>query len=115
MADEKEEESSSKINMEVPWLESEANDNDNQFEEIQEAIATGKVRRGQYKASDYSGSDSSDDDDQDDVEPAETEPPGKRLLWAAQKNRLDMLSSVLDLDPNLVRFADEDGYTALHR
>ncbi len=102
-----------RMSAEIPWQECESAEDDHQFEELQDAIASGKVRHGQYKASDCS-IDSSDEDEKDHIEPSESE-PGKRLLWSAQKNRVDILSSILEQDSNLVKFADEDGYTALHR
>jgi ankyrin repeat protein len=36
-------------------------------------------------------------------------------LWAAQHNHLDELSRLMDLNKDLLRFKDADGYTALHR
>ena len=38
-----------------------------------------------------------------------------RLLWAAQYNHLDIVTKLLDSDPDLVKFCDDDQYTALHR
>ena len=41
--------------------------------------------------------------------------PGARLLWAAQHDRLEVARELLELQPSLVTFRDEDEYTALHR
>ena len=41
--------------------------------------------------------------------------PGARLLWAAQHDRLEVARELLELEPSLVTFRDEDEYTALHR
>lgn len=40
---------------------------------------------------------------------------GRRLLIAAEKGRLLELANLLRIDGSLVKFADSDGYTAIHR
>lgn len=60
-------------------------------------------------------SDTSDDDDEE--EPSESE-PGQRLLWAAQRGKLELVKEIVETVANpkeVVRHADSDGYTALHR
>lgn len=40
---------------------------------------------------------------------------GKRVLLAAEKNRLLDLARIIGEEPSLVNYADSDGYTPLHR
>lgn len=40
---------------------------------------------------------------------------GKRLLLAAERNRLVELVRLVHEDPSIITYADDDGYTALHR
>ena len=42
------------------------------------------------------------------------EPP-KRILWAAENNKLVEAKELLETDPSLVKSVDKDGYTPLHR
>ncbi|CAL8328454.1 unnamed protein product [Merluccius merluccius] len=41
--------------------------------------------------------------------------PEELMLWAAEKNRLSTVRSLLAADPSLARCRDDDGYTPLHR
>jgi len=65
-----------------------------------------------YAVDDEEEDDTSDDDD--DVDPGD-ENPGLRLLWAAQHNHLDIATKLLDMEPSLINFRDEDEYSSLHR
>jgi len=59
------------------------------------------------------GSESEDDPGEED-DPGPTE-QDKRILWAAQYNKLDLLGLMITEKPSLLGVKDEDGYTALHR
>lgn len=96
--------SSSHVSAQIPWSEGQPQD----FIGLQEAIASGQAKRDEFEAEDDSSS------SEDDEEPGENQ-PGNRLLWASQHNRLDLMQVLLESQPDLVKFADEDGYTALHR
>ena len=50
--------------------------------------------------------------EEDESEPDE---PGPKFLWAAQHDNIDLIKNLYKQDPNLIKFADSDGYTALHR
>ena len=116
----------SQVSATVPWQEGEEED----FKELREGlekIRSGAVRvRGDSEDSDsedvpsylrYGAAQEEEDDsedDDDDVDPGDDK-PGERLLWAAQHNRLDVVSSLLTKDPELVHYKDSDQYTALHR
>ena len=50
--------------------------------------------------------------EEDDSEPEEPEP---KFLWAAQHNNVELIKDLYSQNSNLVKFADSDGYTALHR
>ena len=50
--------------------------------------------------------------EEDESEPDE---PGPKFLWAAQHNNVDLIKDLYKQDQNLIKFADSDGYTALHR
>jgi len=80
------------------------------FEELHRAISAGKTQK--FNKSGNSTSGSSDEDDQD---PGERAHPGKRLLWAAQHNKMSLARDLLASRPELVHHRDSDGYTALHR
>lgn len=41
--------------------------------------------------------------------------PGKQLLLYAENNKLEPLEKLLDSQPKLISYKDNDGYTALHR
>ncbi|KAI8795852.1 ankyrin repeat domain-containing protein 49-like [Biomphalaria glabrata] len=41
--------------------------------------------------------------------------PDKRILWAAENNRLDVVQEILASEPHLVKTCDSDLYTPLHR
>jgi len=53
-------------------------------------------------------------EDDDDVDPGDAN-PGLRLLWAAQHNHLEIATKLLDMEPSLINFRDEDEYSGLHR
>ncbi|CAL1528961.1 unnamed protein product [Lymnaea stagnalis] len=59
------------------------------------------------------------DEDEDDVEEFTEEElandPGKRILWAAENNKLEVASDILTAHPKLVASHDGDLYTPLHR
>ena len=55
------------------------------------------------------------DDSSSEEDDSEPEEPGPKFLWAAQHNNVDLIKNLYSQDPNLVKFADSDGYTALHR
>lgn len=95
-----------KVSAEIPWSDG----NEEDFSDLHEAIASGKTSLTNYEAPDDSGSTSEEDETEPDVSQ-----PGVRLLWAAQFNRLDILSEILESQPDLIKFTDDDGYTALHR
>ena len=70
---------------------------------------------GNIAAEASEASDTSDEEDEE--EPSETE-PGQRLLWAAQRGKMELVKEIVETAANpreVVRHADEDGYTALHR
>ena len=50
--------------------------------------------------------------EEDESEPDE---PGPKFLWAAQHNNVELIKDLYKQDANLIKFADSDGYTALHR
>ncbi|KAK7093373.1 ankyrin repeat domain-containing protein 49-like [Littorina saxatilis] len=41
--------------------------------------------------------------------------PKKRILWAAENNKMEEVQQLLTADPSLVHSVDKDGYTPLHR
>lgn len=41
--------------------------------------------------------------------------PRKKILWAAENSKIDVVKEILEQDPELVRSVDEDCYTPLHR
>lgn len=41
--------------------------------------------------------------------------PAAKILWAAEKNALELVKQLLDADPSLVHVTDSDRYTPLHR
>ena len=41
--------------------------------------------------------------------------PKKRILWAAENNKLEEVQQLLAADPSLVHSTDKDGYSPLHR
>lgn len=59
------------------------------------------------------------DEDEDDVEEFTEEElandPGKRILWAAENNKLEIVTDILRAQPELVASHDGDLYTPLHR
>lgn len=94
----------SKISSQIEWSNDEPDESE--FRELHDAIKSGKVGRNEY-----SGSNS--DLEEDDAE--EPDEPGPKVLWCAQHNEFEKLRKVLDVNPDLLRFQDQDGYTALHR
>ena len=56
--------------------------------------------------------DSDVEEEDDDTEPDD---PDLKLLWAAQHDNTELIQNLLKTNPDLVKFADSDGYTALHR
>ncbi|CAN7985626.1 unnamed protein product, partial [Ixodes hexagonus] len=57
----------------------------------------------------------SDQNQESSVKALGPDNPLQRLLKAAEKNNVPELNRMLSEDPSLVRAADSDGYTALHR
>ncbi|KAL4224965.1 spermatogenesis [Mactra antiquata] len=57
--------------------------------------------------------------DEEDIEEESMEEiqkdPSKKILWAAENNHIDIVKELLELDNELVKSKDNDGYTALHR
>ena len=94
-----------KTNLQAEWAEGTKED----FDDLHAAIEAGQTEKfpGQ-------GQDSSSSDDEPEVEPPESE-PGPRLLWAAQHNETEIMTAILEAHPELIKFQDSDGYTALHR
>jgi hypothetical protein len=43
------------------------------------------------------------------------EHPSKKILWAAENNKLDVVKELLNSDSSLTGTKDNDGYTPLHR
>ncbi len=82
------------------------------FVDLREAISSGRALKFDGKAKETSSEE--EDDDPEKLEPPR-EAPGRRLLWAAQFGRTDTLRELLDSEPTLVGYSDDDGYTALHR
>ena len=112
----------------------------NDFKELHDAIKDGKAGQNEFVNNDSSGESSDNENLRNNLnkiqksatnhdeasgsgsEEDETEPnldqPGPRLLWAAQNdNRIEILKEILAKNSNLniFNFADDDGYTALHR
>ena len=120
----------SHVSAEIPFTEG----NETDFKELREAIKSGKAQKNEYVAGDSSEdsdpetvdkilqnseffpkpneNDSDIEEDDDDTEPDD---PGLKLLWAAQHDNTDLIQDILKTNPDLVKFADSDGYTALHR
>ena len=92
----------------IPWEEGDEKD----FADLHRAIRDEKANTNTYQAE--SDTDSEDTSSEDDAEPPESQ-PGPRLLWACQHNTIKSVESLLKTDPNLIKFRDGDGYTALHR
>jgi len=107
----------SAVKLETEWAEA---GEDESFNELHEAIAAGKteVFKAENPGLSYEASEASDtSDEEDEEEPSETE-PGQRLLWAAQRGKMELVKEIVETAANpreVVRHADEDGYTALHR
>ncbi|XP_059170615.1 ankyrin repeat domain-containing protein 49-like [Physella acuta] len=59
------------------------------------------------------------DEDEDDIDEFTEEElandPSKRILWAAENNKLEMVSELLSTTPSLILSHDADLYTPLHR
>ena len=83
------------------------------FEDLHRAIQAGKTQKFTNNKSNGSSSTSDEDDSSDD--PGVRAHPGKRLLWAAQHNKLDLAKELLCGSRGLVHYRDSDGYTPLHR
>ncbi|CAL8143228.1 unnamed protein product [Orchesella dallaii] len=56
-----------------------------------------------------------DADDEGIVPSDKPDDPGERLLRASEEGDVNLLHELIDADPTLVNYTDEDGYTALHR
>ena len=102
------------------------------FKELHDAIKEGKTGQNEFnnesdEESDKEVKDSaidfqqnceisqrqnSETSEEDETEPEE---PGPRILWAAQHNNVDTIEEILAKNPELIKYSDEDGYTALHR
>ncbi|CAG2241463.1 ANKRD49 [Mytilus edulis] len=57
----------------------------------------------------------SDEDEDEENEEEIQNNPKKRILWAAENNHLDIVESILQSDPELIKSCDDDMYTPLHR
>nr|ACO13044.1 Ankyrin repeat domain-containing protein 49 [Lepeophtheirus salmonis] len=114
----------SRVNMSVPWKDGTKND----FEEMKEAARQGLLEKNEAGDSDddFDSDSPTPDvregpnpfDSSDGIEEKDEEPPeklGERFLWFAQRGNMDEVSQILDGEPHLISFKDEDGYTALHR
>ena len=118
----------SHVSAEIPFTEG----NESDFKELREAIKSGKAQKNEYVAGDSSEESDQEekalqtgffpkpnenDSDVEEEEDDDTEPddPGSKLLWAAQHDNTEMIQNLLKTNPDLVKFADSDGYTALHR
>ena len=105
---------------------------ENDFKELHDAIKDGKAGQNEFINDSSESSDNenltnkniqksaADQDPASSSEEDETEPnpdqPGPRFLWAAQNDdRIEILKEILSKNSNVTKFADEDGYTALHR
>jgi len=91
------------------WQEGSESD----FAELHQAMQAGMTQKFTANNQDQEAESSSEDEDSTD--PGERCHPGKRLLWAAQHNRLDLAKELLARNPKLVHHRDSDGYTPLHR
>ena len=117
--------SQSHVSATIPWQEGTEED----FKDLREQLEKLRSLAPEYLGDSNDGEDDSSDDE--DVEPGATrgilrkninilypsgvDHPGARLLWAAQHDRLEVARELLELQPSLVTFRDEDEYTALHR
>ena len=126
-----EDQNKSHVSANIEWSTGQESD----FKELHEAISKGSAKKDEYN-----NEESGDDDDEKDLDQrafadfsqvqanlpnredssseeddSEPEEPGPKFLWAAQHNNVDLIRSLHELDPKLVKFADSDGYTALHR
>ena len=125
-----------KYSAEVEFAEGQESD----FSELHQAIKSGKVGQNEFENDDSDeGSENealndlesmknaldrnnyqrpqtppSSEEEEDETEP-DVSKPGPRLLWAAQHNRIDIIEEILATDLSVIKYADEDGYTALHR
>ena len=125
-----------KYSAEVEFAEGQESD----FSELHQAIKSGKVGQNEFENNDSDeGSENealndlesmknaldrnnyqrpqtppSSEEEEDETEP-DVSKPGPRLLWAAQHNRIDIIEEILATDLSVIKYADEDGYTALHR
>ena len=105
---------------------------ENDFKELHDAIKDGKAGQNEFINDSSESSDNenltnksiqksaADQHPASSSEEDETEPnpdqPGPRFLWAAQNDdRIEILKEILSKNSNVIKFADEDGYTALHR
>ena len=105
---------------------------ENDFKELHDAIKDGKAGQNEFVNDSSESSDNenvtnksiqksaAEHDQASSSEEDETEPnpdqPGLRLLWAAQHDdRIEILKEILAKNSNVIKFADDDGYTALHR
>ena len=123
----------SKFSTQVEWGEGSNGD----FKELHEAIQTGKAGQNEFTNEESSDNEEEDldkvpdqladfqkelripenEDLNSEEEDEETEPdqPGPKLLWAAQKDNVELIQTLLKENKDLVKYVDSDGYTALHR
>ena len=122
----------SHVSAKVDWCEGQKDD----FKELHDAIKTGIAKKNEC-LNEESGDEFYDEEkdmdqrafadfskvqdlpdkgdsssEEDDCEPEEPEP---KFLWAAQHNNVELIKDLHSQNSNLVKFADSDGYTALHR
>ena len=93
----------------IGWREGKKED----FDDLHQAIKDGKTKNNKYSAN-KDPNNSSDSSSEDDIEPSEGQ-PGRRFLWACQHNKIEVVETLLNSDPKLILFRDDDGYTGLHR
>ena len=122
----------SHVSAEIPFTEG----NETDFKDLREAVKAGKTKENEYIAPDDSEGESDDpenvdkilqnpdffpqpneneSEEEDEDEDIEPDDPGLKLLWAAQHDKTELIQELLKVNPDLVKFADSDGYTALHR
>jgi len=124
--------SKSQFSAKVEWSEGQEDD----FKELHEAIKAGSAQTDEYVniESDEEEGDMVDErameafknyrkdgklpnqeDSSSEEDESEPNEPGPKFLWAAQHNNVDLIKDLYKQDANLIKFADSDGYTALHR
>lgn len=98
----------SHVSATIPWQEGTEED----FKDLHEGLA--RLRQSGGVTNNDDDDSYSDTSEEDDTDPGDGD-PGLRLLWAAQYNKMDIVTELLTSDASLVRYKDSDGYTALHR